>query len=230
MRTSLDHRAGRREETQHAIRTCATIATGSDAPPSSALGSPSSQPTSASRGDGTFFYRLPSVNMASPTGKAYKNSACHWPPTRSTTSRSESPGAAARARLCTRPLSRMRATRRRHRRTPRTPARAARRPARSARGASGGEGRAAYRLRTTPRGEDRLPSQRQEPPSDGHCYEGAVRMHYNHPAPIPSLPSHPRRYPCACACPTSHPPPARTCVSPPSRLACAELGETTVAT
>ena len=31
------------------------------------------------RGEGTFFHRLPTVNMISPTVQACKNSTCHWP-------------------------------------------------------------------------------------------------------------------------------------------------------
>ena len=30
-------------------------------------------------GDGTFFHRLPTVNMMPPAGQACKNSTCHWP-------------------------------------------------------------------------------------------------------------------------------------------------------
>ena len=44
---------------------------------SNAVVAPIERPTG--RGDGTFFHRLPTVNMTSPTGQACKNSVWHWP-------------------------------------------------------------------------------------------------------------------------------------------------------
>ena len=53
----------------------------SSGPPMTMFCGPSirARETSACGGGGTFFHRLPTVNMTSLTGQACKNSTCHWP-------------------------------------------------------------------------------------------------------------------------------------------------------
>ena len=82
-------------------------------------------------GDGTFFYRLPTANMASPTGHVCKNSTCHWPEREAARRRA---AAAAAARLLEHDLDRAALRRRGVGRLKIVVRRGCRRQARGARG------------------------------------------------------------------------------------------------